>query len=130
MNVLELRYIRRIRISLGLVGAWPTHVLLEDCPSKKWTLISRYGYTSLMFILCSIGMVAQAVYLVRNKGKIEFIYLGQTCLTLLMSCVFCVSDSFSSVSLPIRHHRYHHHQYHHYHYHHHHHQPLELHATG
>ncbi|XP_073961126.1 uncharacterized protein isoform X2 [Choristoneura fumiferana] len=34
-------------------------------------------------------MVAQVTYLFKNKGILKFIYLGQTCITLLMSCVFC-----------------------------------------
>nr|AIT69872.1 olfactory receptor 6 [Ctenopseustis herana] len=88
MDVFDLRYMKRIRFQLRSIGAWPSHVF-EDLPTTKLTAISRYGYTSLLFILCSTGMVSQAVYLVNNKGTMPFIDLGQTYLTLLLSFVFC-----------------------------------------
>uniref|UniRef100_A0A0K8TVC9 Odorant receptor n=1 Tax=Epiphyas postvittana TaxID=65032 RepID=A0A0K8TVC9_EPIPO len=88
MDALELRYVQRIRFTLGTVGAWPSHVF-EDNPSKKWAVLRRYGYTSVLCILCGFGMVAQAMYLKKYKSTLQFINLGHTCLTLLMSCVFC-----------------------------------------
>nr|AJF23784.1 olfactory receptor OR6 [Planotortrix octo] len=87
MDVFDSRYMKNIRFTLRSIGAWPSHVF-EDLPTTKLSAISRYGYTCLLFTFCSTGMVAQAVYLVKNKGTMPFIDLGQTYLTLLMSFAF------------------------------------------
>nr|AJF23792.1 olfactory receptor OR21 [Planotortrix octo] len=88
MEVFELRYIKRIRFTLRYLGAWPTHVF-EDCVTTKLSVIRRYGYTMLLCVVCSLGMVFQVQYLIKYKGILGFIDLGQTCLTLLICCVFC-----------------------------------------
>nr|AIT72005.1 olfactory receptor 45b [Ctenopseustis obliquana] len=87
MDAFDLRYMKRIRFTLRTIGAWPNHVF-EDLPTSKLAAISRYGYTSFLFTICCIGMVAQAVYLVNNKGTLPFIDLGQSCLTLLCCIVY------------------------------------------
>nr|AIT72004.1 olfactory receptor 45 [Ctenopseustis obliquana] len=96
MDVFNLRYMKRMRFSLRSVGAWPGHVF-KDPPTSKLAAISRYGYTSFLFTICCIGMVAQAMYLVNNKGILPFIDLGQSCLTLLLCFVY-----IQRTALPIQ----------------------------
>lgn len=90
MDVFDLRYMRKIRFTLWTLGGWPSFVF-EDAPITKWRLIRRCGYTLFLCVVCSLGMVGQTLYLTKNKGILEFVDLGQTCLTLLFCCVFVVS---------------------------------------
>nr|AJF23806.1 olfactory receptor OR45 [Planotortrix octo] len=96
MDAFDSSYLKRIRFSLRSVGAWPNHVF-EDLPTSKLAAISRYGYTSFLCTLCCIGVVAQAMYFVNNKGILPFIDLGQSCVTLLLCLVY-----IQRTTLPIQ----------------------------
>ncbi|KAI8423857.1 hypothetical protein MSG28_012863 [Choristoneura fumiferana] len=87
---------KRIRFTLRSISAWPNHVF-EDLPATKLSIISRYGYTSFLGILCCFSIVAQTTYMMKNMGKLGFIDLGQTCLNILMCLVY-----IQRTSLPIQ----------------------------
>nr|AJF23780.1 olfactory receptor OR1 [Planotortrix octo] len=96
MEVFDLGYIKRIRFALRYLGAWPSHVF-EDCVTTKLTAIRRYGYTMLLCLMCSLGMVSQVQYLIKYKSILGFIDLGQTCLIFLIGSVF-----FQRTFLPMQ----------------------------
>ncbi|KAI8423861.1 hypothetical protein MSG28_012863 [Choristoneura fumiferana] len=87
MDVFDMRYMKRIRLTLRCIGGWPNH-MFEDVPASKLSVISRYGYTCLLCTLCCFAIVAQITYLRKNMETLKFIDLGQTYLTILMSFVY------------------------------------------
>nr|AIT69873.1 olfactory receptor 7 [Ctenopseustis herana] len=87
MDVFNLRYMKRIRFTMRSIGAWPDHEF-EDHPTTRLSAIRRYGYTTFLFTICSIGMVAQAMYLINNRDTLSFIDSGQTILTFFLCTVY------------------------------------------
>nr|AJE25869.1 olfactory receptor OR7 [Planotortrix excessana] len=87
MDAFNLRYMKRIRFTMRTIGAWPNHEF-GDHPATALSPIRRYGYTTFLFTICCIGMVAQAMYLINNRDTLSFVDSGQTLLTFFLCTVY------------------------------------------